>query len=177
MRRLGKALGYEAMAIYKHIPDKEALLDLVVAELFCQIVPPNPNDHWEVRLRHIAGEHRRVAISHPHLFQRMFTQPPAHHAVTAAIEHILAAIGEALASHGATDSIGEKFWLYISTTSGALLAETNAAAASQSFAGLMGASLAECPALVEFGPAIAACDYEQVYLDCIDNLVAVLTKP
>ena len=42
MRRLGQALGVEAMSLYNHVKNKEALLDGLVDRVFAEIGLPSP---------------------------------------------------------------------------------------------------------------------------------------
>jgi len=69
MRRLGKELKVEAMAIYYHFKNKGELLDAVLERLVDEVIlaPRNsmaPLD-W---LRDFARSHRQVALSHPNAF-------------------------------------------------------------------------------------------------------------
>ena len=52
MRRLGAELGVEAMALYHHIPSKDALLDLMVEELAVATpIPELDETNWQDGLR------------------------------------------------------------------------------------------------------------------------------
>ena len=68
-RRLGAALGCEAMAIYWYYPSKDALLDAVVEALIARLPlePSTPGD-WIDALRKLAHAYRRLARQHPHAF-------------------------------------------------------------------------------------------------------------
>src|SRR5690606_34084459 len=59
-RKLGRALGVEAMAIYWYYPSKEALLDAVVDLLVSKLEPPAPpegeREEEEAASRHAATE-------------------------------------------------------------------------------------------------------------------------
>jgi len=50
MRKLGQELGVEAMAIYRHVKDKDDLLDGVVHVLVSQIGRPEAGDSWRAAL-------------------------------------------------------------------------------------------------------------------------------
>lgn len=68
-RRLGAALGCEAMAIYWYYPSKEALLDAVVEALVSRLpMEPSTNDDWIDALRKLAHGYRALAHQHPHAF-------------------------------------------------------------------------------------------------------------
>ena len=76
MRRLGQALGVEAMSLYNHVPNKAAVLDGLVELLLGELEIPGPEagDWWE-RIRRIAHSYRRSAHAHPHAFPLAVTRP------------------------------------------------------------------------------------------------------
>ena len=68
-RRLGAALGCEAMAIYWYYPSKDALLDAVVEALIARLpIEPSSTGEWIDALRKLAHGYRRLAHQHPHAF-------------------------------------------------------------------------------------------------------------
>lgn len=76
MRRLGAELGYEAMSIYNHVPNKAALYDGMVEVLLEGLeVPPEGRD-WEERIRGAYRSFRRLALEHPNVFPLLVTRPP-----------------------------------------------------------------------------------------------------
>jgi AcrR family transcriptional regulator len=76
MRRLGKALGVEAMALYNHVPNKAALLDGLVELLLDELEIPGPEaGTWQERMRRINQSYRRVAHAHPNAFPLAVTRP------------------------------------------------------------------------------------------------------
>lgn len=81
MRRLGARLGVEAMAIYRHVPGKEDLLDAVVNRLVADMeqdpdVLARPTDGWQDFLQRLAHGVRRVALEHPTAFPLVASRPP-----------------------------------------------------------------------------------------------------
>jgi len=77
-RRLGAALGCEAMAIYWYYPSKDALLDAVVealiARLTGEIVQPSPAGDWIDAFRKLAHGYRQLAHRHPKAFPLLATR-------------------------------------------------------------------------------------------------------
>ena len=65
MRRLAEELGVVPMAIYKHVANKDELLDGMVAALIGEIDPPAPGQDWKsaVRLRVLSA--RQALQRHP----------------------------------------------------------------------------------------------------------------
>ncbi len=65
-RKLGARLGVEGMAIYRHFPSMEALLDALAERLFLQVpIPPPQPGGWKARLRRYARDYRNIALRHP----------------------------------------------------------------------------------------------------------------
>ncbi|WP_327674322.1 TetR/AcrR family transcriptional regulator C-terminal domain-containing protein [Kitasatospora sp. NBC_00458] len=62
MRRLGEAVGVEAMSLYNHVADKEDLLDGMVDLVFGEVEPPAVGDHWHGAMRKRARS-MRLALS------------------------------------------------------------------------------------------------------------------
>ena len=76
MRRLGAELGVEAMSIYNHVPNKEALLDGVVEVLFTEMkVSLDDKNSWEDRVREVFRSFRGLAHTHPQIFPLFAVRP------------------------------------------------------------------------------------------------------
>lgn len=56
------------MALYRHVADKDDLLDGLVERLLCEVRLPDELLQWEERLRSLASELRALAARHPELF-------------------------------------------------------------------------------------------------------------
>jgi AcrR family transcriptional regulator len=65
MRRLGQDLGVEAMSLYKHVANKDALLDGMVDLVFAEIDLPSPAGEWNAALRARAISTRAALTNHP----------------------------------------------------------------------------------------------------------------
>jgi AcrR family transcriptional regulator len=69
MRRLGAALGVEAMAIYHHFRNKDELLDALMERMLDEVeVPDDPKIPPLRRLRTCIESYRRLALRHPNAF-------------------------------------------------------------------------------------------------------------
>lgn len=82
VRHLGAALGVEGMALYKHYPSKEAILDAVAELLILELVVPEPSgETWKQRALKVAHDYRAISRRHPRSFQllafRRLTTPRA----------------------------------------------------------------------------------------------------
>lgn len=65
MRNVGRQLGVEAMSLYHHVANKDALLDGLVEWVFAQIDLPTPGDPWREAMTHRAVSARAVLRAHP----------------------------------------------------------------------------------------------------------------
>ncbi|CAA9398031.1 MAG: Transcriptional regulator, AcrR family [uncultured Rubrobacteraceae bacterium] len=76
MRKLGAELGVEAMSLYNHVPNKDALLDGMVEVLLGELKVPAEQGGWEGRIREAYREFRRLARRHPNIFPLLVVRPP-----------------------------------------------------------------------------------------------------
>lgn len=67
-RALGKRLGVEAMALYHHVPSKDALLDMVAGRLAGMLEFPPPSQDWRAELEAVARSYVAIARRHPRAF-------------------------------------------------------------------------------------------------------------
>lgn len=64
MRRLAEELGVEAMSLYHHVPNKNAILDGMIDVVFRQIETPSPGVDWKTAMRRRAASMRAVLLEH-----------------------------------------------------------------------------------------------------------------
>jgi AcrR family transcriptional regulator len=64
MRKLGKALGVEAMSLYNHVANKTDLLDGMIDLVFSEIEPPVAGGDWKAELRKRAVSTRAALNRH-----------------------------------------------------------------------------------------------------------------
>jgi AcrR family transcriptional regulator len=64
MRSVGAELGVEAMSLYHHLPNKDALLDQLADWVFAQIPTPDPQAHWRPAMVARATAARTVLAAH-----------------------------------------------------------------------------------------------------------------
>jgi len=65
MRRLGQVLGVEAMSLYKHVADKEAILDGIADLVMDEVKVPSPDDDWRTSVRRSAISAHEALRRHP----------------------------------------------------------------------------------------------------------------
>jgi len=90
MRRLGPELGVDAMALYRHVRNKDDLLDAIVEELVGQIDRPPPGEDWKSALREQVMAARRVMLRHPWARRLLEERGAAGPAMLGYIESVLA---------------------------------------------------------------------------------------
>jgi AcrR family transcriptional regulator len=113
MRRVADAVGITAMAIYRHYPDRAALLNAIADRGFAQLAaqlgalkPPGSKAGIEAVMNRMTDVYLDHALAHPRLFELMFLAPrkgarryprdfkagksPTANAFVAAIEHGMA---------------------------------------------------------------------------------------
>ena len=64
MRKLGEALGVEAMSLYNHVANKDGLLDGMVDHVFSEIELPSAGTDWKTAMRQRAISVREVMSRH-----------------------------------------------------------------------------------------------------------------
>jgi AcrR family transcriptional regulator len=94
MRRLGPELGVEAMALYRHVRDKNDLLDGLIEALVGQIETIRPDRDWKTALRAQAMTARRTLLRHPWARRLLEERGTAGPATLDYIESILAILRE-----------------------------------------------------------------------------------
>ncbi len=77
MRRLGAALGVEAMALYYHVANREAIIDGLVDLVFGEIELPPVEADWRAAMRRRAISVREVLGRHPWAIGLMESRPNA----------------------------------------------------------------------------------------------------
>jgi AcrR family transcriptional regulator len=85
MRRLGTALGVEAMSLYNHVPSKDALLDGIHERILLSLDPPPNARTWQAFTRHQAHALHRALLAHPNAIPLFATRPAA---TPAAVERL-----------------------------------------------------------------------------------------
>jgi AcrR family transcriptional regulator len=77
MRRLSDAVGRDPTVVYRHVPNKAAVLDGVVEVVLAQLAVDTVEADWAGQLRVVAHEFRRLALAHPNVVPLMVTRPLA----------------------------------------------------------------------------------------------------
>ncbi len=110
-RKLGTALGCEAMAIYWYYPSKDALLDAVVDELMSRITVEQTQRDWVEALRDVARAYRGLARKHPNAFPLVATRRFATEGTFAFLERLF----ELAHAQGIDDRTTARFFRAVSS--------------------------------------------------------------
>jgi AcrR family transcriptional regulator len=122
LRRLGERLGVSAMAIYNHVPGKQALLDGVADLVACEIEYPPRDRPWHERIRASLTSTRAACLRHPHAIPLIQTTRAITPALLRPAEHAL----EALADGGFDQKAALEAWAaLISLTMGHVVYQLN----------------------------------------------------
>jgi AcrR family transcriptional regulator len=77
MRRLARALDRDPMILYRHAPNKAALLDGVAETVLAQLKVDPTDPDWAGQLRTVARHYRSLALAHPRVVPLLVTRPLA----------------------------------------------------------------------------------------------------
>ncbi|MEU7839196.1 TetR/AcrR family transcriptional regulator C-terminal domain-containing protein [Nonomuraea sp. NPDC049129] len=76
MRRLGTQLGVAAMSLYRHLPNRDAVLAAMVDHLFAEaVIDLDAGLPWPGALARFADSYRRMLLGHPHAVPLLATHP------------------------------------------------------------------------------------------------------
>ena len=122
MRRLGSELGVEAMSLYKHVANKEEILDGIVDLVVGEIEIPDEGAHWKEAMKRRAMSAREVLSRHSWaiglLEARGSTGP-------AALRYVDAILGNLRSAGFSIENTAHAFWLLDSYVYGHVIQETS----------------------------------------------------
>lgn len=128
MRRLGAELGFEAMSLYKHVANKDEILDGIVELVVGEIEIPEAGSDWRQAMRGRAVSARRVLHRHPWaigLFESRGAFGPA------LLRYVDAVIAHLRAGEFSVESAGHAFSLLDSYVYGHVVQEVSFEAAKE----------------------------------------------
>ncbi len=122
MRKLGQELRVEAMSLYKHVANKDDILDAVVDAVFGEIGLPATDSDWRSAMRRRAISARGVLLRHPWAIGLMDSR---RNAGMATIRHHDAVIGSLRRGGFPVELAAHAFSLLDSYIYGFVLQETS----------------------------------------------------
>jgi AcrR family transcriptional regulator len=175
-RRLGLALGCEAMSIYHHFPSKGHLLDALV-DAAIESVPPPPSDLPALdRLRHQAYAYRAMAHRYPRLYSLIAVHRLNTSAGVRLIERMLRIVAEIAPDVETATRFFRAFGYYVT---GAALDETAGYARGPSAAVPVSDDFIarECPHLAAAAPYAKPEHWDRTFALGLDALLEGLAAP
>lgn len=103
MRKLGQALGVEAMSLYNHVANKDDLLAGITDRVIAEIEPPSLDDPWPDAMRRRAHSARAVLHRHPWATMLIVSQASAGPAMMRYLDATLGCLLEAGFSYRMAD--------------------------------------------------------------------------
>ncbi|MFI0791102.1 TetR/AcrR family transcriptional regulator [Micromonospora rubida] len=76
MRSVAERLGVGTMSLYRHVPGKEELLDIMVDRTSAEVRHDNSHGDWRSRLEQVARSNRSMFERHPWLLRLFPRRPP-----------------------------------------------------------------------------------------------------
>jgi AcrR family transcriptional regulator len=122
MRRLGAELGVEAMSLYKHVANKEEILDGIVEVVVGEIEIPVEEADWKVTMRRRAASARAVLSRHSWaigLLEGRGSMGPG------ALRYLDAILGSLRSAGFSVENAARAFWLLDSYVYGHVIQEAS----------------------------------------------------
>ncbi|MEJ3652023.1 TetR/AcrR family transcriptional regulator C-terminal domain-containing protein [Actinomycetes bacterium KLBMP 9759] len=123
MRKLAKALGVEAMALYNHVANKAEILDGLADRVFAQLPRADPEQEWHERIRTLAHAMYRLLSKHP-VVPRAIVTDQANPRTLAAIRPIDDMVGALFEAGFDDDGVRRAFGTLNSVIYGSLMLST-----------------------------------------------------
>jgi AcrR family transcriptional regulator len=92
MRRLGRELGVEGMALYHHVTNREGLTRAIGDRLLEPLGALDPTDDWREACRRFATALREIALARPGTFRLVGSQPLDSPSSLRPVERLLGAL-------------------------------------------------------------------------------------
>jgi AcrR family transcriptional regulator len=92
MRRVADELGVGAMTLYRYVPGKAELLDVMLDSVYGEMSRREVDGDWRAKLDAVARENRKLYLRHPWLVQVATSRPPLGPHLMAKYEYELSAV-------------------------------------------------------------------------------------
>jgi AcrR family transcriptional regulator len=120
MRKVGARLGVAAMSLYRHVPNKDALLELMADRVLAGLPRPDPDGPWQEEMMAFWTAFHDLLLKHPAVAYVLLDIPLTGSALAVRGELVLATlIGGGLDDASAAEALTSLTWY---TVGGALYA-------------------------------------------------------
>jgi AcrR family transcriptional regulator len=92
MRRVADEIGVGAMTLYRYVPGKGELLDLMLDTVYGELARQQVDGDWRAKLDAVARQNRELYLRHPWLLQVATSRPPLGPHLMAKYEYELSAV-------------------------------------------------------------------------------------
>ncbi len=165
MRRLGAALGVEAMSLYKHVASKEALLDGMVDRVIGAIAIPEAGTHWRDAMVQRAASARAVLGRHAWVIGLLEAGADSG---PSTLRYLDAIIGSLRAAGFSMEDAGRAFMVLDSYVYGHVVQESNFPFAAPEEIAQTAATALEVEALRAFPNLAAMYEHATTYEHSLD---------
>jgi AcrR family transcriptional regulator len=167
MRKLGQELGVDAMALYRHVRNKDDMLDGIVEVITAEIDRPATTDGWKATLRAQSMAARHVMLRHPWARRVFEDRPKGGPVFLAYIEAVLATLRDGGFSielaHHVLHVMGSRIFGFNQD----LLEDKNQSVPSPEEAAILMHALAPFPHVIEMAQSVS---HEGVLGPCDDDV-------
>lgn len=182
MRRLGRELGVEAMSLYNHVQDKDAILTGVLEVVMSEFeLPQDDGEELIERIRTMARTFRRLLLAHPHAVP-LFTEMDRREPMTSpsALRPIEVALDTLRTAGLSPEETVHAYRAIVGFVLGSVLLEIGGffeAPEDEAHLQAMAATLSveQLPRLVEMLPALHECDADSEFEHGLDMLLGGLS--
>lgn len=94
MRRIAVALGSGTMSLYRHVPGKDELMELMVDAVLAELPPRTPSGDWRADFRRYAGQRRELMLRHTWLAELLVGKPPMGPNALRQFENVVSVVRE-----------------------------------------------------------------------------------
>ena len=164
MRKLGAALGVEAMSLYNHVEDKGDIYDGMIDHVFASIPLPDPTIGWQDAIRTVGGEAMDRFTRHPWVVILLMQRGNFGPGALTFMDEVLARLSAA----GFSDQDAHHAWqMLASHTMGYAFQNATNPGAIEKELGNVESLLAQMgerfPHVVRLAPLLAQCDFRSEY--------------
>jgi AcrR family transcriptional regulator len=156
MRRLGAELGVEAMSLYKHVTNKEGILDGVVEVVIGEIEVPRGETDWKEAMRLRAVSARQVLSRHSWAIGLLENRGAMGPTV---MRYVNAILGSLRSAGFSVEDAAHAFWLLDSYVYGHVIHEASVSSRPDEASVLEETSMDEFPHLAEVAEDAARSTY------------------
>ena len=168
MRDLAQRFRCTPMALYRHVDNKDALINLVADDVLGELEPVRSDISWQDAMVTFFGAFRQALIEHPSVAEIMATRPIATDQTLRHAEHAISVLGDA----GFDDEVAVEAFVALSQyTLGASLPGTSQAL-HHAWQGLEDRlATDEFPTLARTGRHLIAADADQRFGAGLEHLI------